>query len=121
MKIQYTVSAFLLDWLYELGINHIFGVPGDYTLAFSDDVLAHKNLEWIGNCNELSMGKGISPEKYPPFWTVPSNRGHLKKGDDSVFCVFSHRLSLYNENNGKSEVRGMSQSSTGDRGVFKGL
>ncbi|PEX82037.1 indolepyruvate decarboxylase [Bacillus cereus] len=54
MKIQYTVSTYLLDRLYELGIEHIFGVPGDYNLAFLDDVIAHKNLEWIGNCNELN-------------------------------------------------------------------
>ncbi|WP_142322929.1 alpha-keto acid decarboxylase family protein [Bacillus paramycoides] len=54
MKMQYTVSTYLLDRLHELGIEHIFGVPGDYNLAFLDDVIAHKNLEWIGNCNELN-------------------------------------------------------------------
>jgi len=54
LKTQYTVSTYLLDRLYELGIEHIFGVPGDYNLAFLDDVIAHKNLEWIGNCNELN-------------------------------------------------------------------
>lgn len=51
---QYTVSIYLLDRLHELGIEHIFGVPGDYNLSFLDDVIAHKNLEWIGNCNELN-------------------------------------------------------------------
>ncbi|MGE6536253.1 alpha-keto acid decarboxylase family protein [Bacillus luti] len=54
LKTQYTVSTYLLDRLSELGIEHIFGVPGDYNLAFLDDVLAHKNVEWIGNCNELN-------------------------------------------------------------------
>ncbi|MED1408459.1 MULTISPECIES: alpha-keto acid decarboxylase family protein [Bacillus] len=54
MKMQYTVSTYLLDRLHELGIEHIFGVPGDYNLAFLDNVIAHKNLEWIGNCNELN-------------------------------------------------------------------
>ncbi|PFJ04659.1 indolepyruvate decarboxylase [Bacillus cereus] len=54
LKKQYTVSEYLLDRLHELGIEHIFGVPGDYNLAFLDDVIAHKNLEWIGNCNELN-------------------------------------------------------------------
>ncbi len=51
---QYTVSTYLLDRLSELGIEHIFGVPGDYNLAFLDDVLAHEKLKWIGNCNELN-------------------------------------------------------------------
>lgn len=54
LKTQYTVSTYLLDRLSELGIEHIFGIPGDYNLAFLDYVLAHKNLEWIGNCNELN-------------------------------------------------------------------
>ncbi|PEK58759.1 alpha-keto acid decarboxylase family protein [Bacillus wiedmannii] len=54
MKSQYTVSTYLLDRLSELGIEHIFGVPGDYNLAFLDDVLAHEKLKWIGNCNELN-------------------------------------------------------------------
>ncbi|MDR2994195.1 MAG: alpha-keto acid decarboxylase family protein, partial [Bacillus cereus] len=54
MKKQYTVSTYLLDRLKELGIEHIFGVPGDYNLAFLDDVLAHEHLKWIGNCNELN-------------------------------------------------------------------
>ncbi|AJG92694.1 hypothetical protein BG03_2681 [Bacillus cereus] len=54
MKTQYTVSTYLLDRLSELGIEHIFGVPGDYNLAFLDDVIAHENVEWIGNCNELN-------------------------------------------------------------------
>ncbi|PFO66009.1 indolepyruvate decarboxylase [Bacillus cereus] len=54
LKTQYTVSTYLLDRLSELGIEHIFGVPGDYNLAFLDDVLAHEKLKWIGNCNELN-------------------------------------------------------------------
>ncbi|PFK59887.1 indolepyruvate decarboxylase [Bacillus thuringiensis] len=54
LKKQYTVSTYLLDRLHELGIEHIFGVPGDYNLAFLDDVVAHEKLKWIGNCNELN-------------------------------------------------------------------
>ncbi|HDR4423910.1 TPA: alpha-keto acid decarboxylase family protein [Bacillus cereus] len=54
LKTQYTVSTYLLDRLSELGIEHIFGVPGDYNLAFLDDVLTHEKLKWIGNCNELN-------------------------------------------------------------------
>ncbi|WP_143314782.1 alpha-keto acid decarboxylase family protein [Clostridium sp. HBUAS56017] len=54
MNNQYTVSKYLLDRLYELGVSHIFGVPGDYNLSFLDHVIAHDGLEWIGNCNELN-------------------------------------------------------------------
>lgn len=54
LNTQYTVSNYLLDRLYELGIQHIFGVPGDYNLTFLDDIINYEGLEWIGNCNELN-------------------------------------------------------------------
>lgn len=54
LKTQYTISTYLLDRLSELGIQHIFGVPGDYNLAFLDDVVAHAKLQWVGNCNEVN-------------------------------------------------------------------
>lgn len=52
----YNVGNYLLDRLVELGATEIFGVPGDFNLHFLDDVLAHQNLEWVGNANELNAG-----------------------------------------------------------------
>ncbi|RAS81001.1 alpha-keto acid decarboxylase family protein [Priestia endophytica] len=54
MKKDYTIGDYLLDRLAEIGVHHVFGVPGDYNLMFLDEVLKHKELEWIGNCNELN-------------------------------------------------------------------
>jgi indolepyruvate decarboxylase len=54
MKHEYTVGNYLLDRLSELGIRHMFGVPGDYNLAFLDDVIDYSGMEWIGNRNELN-------------------------------------------------------------------
>jgi indolepyruvate decarboxylase len=51
-----TVADYLLDRLAELGIGHIFGVPGDYTLALLDHVIAHERVRWIGMTNELNAG-----------------------------------------------------------------
>jgi len=31
---QNTVSSFLVQQLYDLGVRHVFGVPGDYVLGF---------------------------------------------------------------------------------------
>lgn len=86
LKTQYTVSTYLLDRLSELGIEHIFGVPGDYNLAFLDYVLAHKNLEWIGNCNELNAAyaadgyariKGIAGSYYHLWrWRIKRHKWH---------------------------------------------
>jgi indolepyruvate decarboxylase len=52
----YTVADYLLDRLAELGVEHVFGVPGDFTLGFLDHVDAHPRLEWVGTANELGAG-----------------------------------------------------------------
>ncbi|BDB44924.1 hypothetical protein IWGMT90018_53700 [Mycobacterium kiyosense] len=52
----YTVGDYLLDRLAELGVTEIFGVPGDYNLAFLDHIVAHPKLRWVGNANELNAG-----------------------------------------------------------------
>jgi alpha-keto-acid decarboxylase len=53
---NYKVSDYLLDRLAELGAERIFGVPGDYTLALLDHVVAHERLQWVGCTNELNAG-----------------------------------------------------------------
>ncbi len=55
MSEQYTVSKYLLRRLQEIGVKHVFGVPGDYTLDFLDELVASP-LQWVGNCNELNAG-----------------------------------------------------------------
>ncbi|EIT87389.1 indole-3-pyruvate decarboxylase [Fictibacillus macauensis ZFHKF-1] len=54
MNNHYTVGTYLLHRLSELGVRHMFGVPGDYNLTFLDDVIDFEGMEWIGNCNELN-------------------------------------------------------------------
>jgi indolepyruvate decarboxylase len=51
---DYTISDYLVTRLAQLDIRHIFGVPGDYTLAFLDRVLASRQVSWVGNANELN-------------------------------------------------------------------
>jgi indolepyruvate decarboxylase len=55
MNENYTVSRYLLHRLQEIGIKHLFGVPGDYNLDFLDDVM-DSPIKWVGNCNELNAG-----------------------------------------------------------------
>lgn len=52
----YTISDYLLDRLAELGVDRVFGVPGDYTLSLLDHVLEHEQLQWVGTTNELNAG-----------------------------------------------------------------
>jgi len=53
---DYTVGDYLLDRLAEIGVAHVFGVPGDFNLEFLDHVLAHPDLRWVGGANELNAG-----------------------------------------------------------------
>ncbi len=53
---RYTVSDYLLDRLAELGVDRIFGVPGDFTLALLDHVDDDDRIEWVGMANELGAG-----------------------------------------------------------------
>jgi TPP-dependent 2-oxoacid decarboxylase len=55
MNKNYTISRYLLSRLHEIGIKHIFGVPGDYILDFLDEVIASP-IQWVGTCNELNAG-----------------------------------------------------------------
>ncbi|MBB5936239.1 alpha-keto acid decarboxylase family protein [Streptomyces zagrosensis] len=43
----------LLDRLHTVGVNHLFGVAGDYNLAVLDRVLDHRDVRWIGTASEL--------------------------------------------------------------------
>lgn len=50
----FTVGDYLLTRLQEIGVKHLFGVPGDYNLQFLDHVIAHPAIRWVGCANELN-------------------------------------------------------------------
>ncbi|MDT0469261.1 alpha-keto acid decarboxylase family protein [Streptomyces gibsoniae] len=54
MSGDYTVGDYLLARLAEIGVRHLFGVPGDYNMAFLDHAMAHDRISWVGNTNELN-------------------------------------------------------------------
>ena len=49
-----SIGSFLLRRLQEVGIQHIFGVPGDYNLEFMQQLEDRGEPAWIGTCNELN-------------------------------------------------------------------
>ena len=55
MAKEYTVSRYILHRLKQAGVDHLFGVPGDYVLDFLDKVMASP-IRWVGTCNELNAG-----------------------------------------------------------------
>ncbi len=52
---EMTVGRYLLRRLEEAGLEHMFGVPGDYVLDFMDRVVESR-IRLVGNCNELNAG-----------------------------------------------------------------
>jgi indolepyruvate decarboxylase len=48
------IGEFLNLRLKQIGIQHLFGVPGDFNLSYLEQVEADAQLEFIGNCNELN-------------------------------------------------------------------
>jgi hypothetical protein len=49
-----SISQYILTRLTQLGVKNIFGVPGDFNLAFLDYIEDSKDLDWVGCCNELN-------------------------------------------------------------------
>lgn len=52
---QVTVASYILERLKHAGLQHAFGVPGDYVLTFMDRLI-ESGIELVGTCNELNAG-----------------------------------------------------------------
>ena len=53
-----TQTIFLGEYIFRrlvsLGIEHVFGVPGDFNLHLLDQIYNVPELKWQGCCNELN-------------------------------------------------------------------
>ncbi|MDF0682383.1 MAG: thiamine pyrophosphate-binding protein [Candidatus Nitrosocosmicus sp.] len=56
-----SIGNYLIERLYELGIRHIFGVPGDFVLGFYD-LLVNSKIKVINMCDE--QGAGFAADAY---------------------------------------------------------
>ena len=50
-----TVSSYLLQRLKALGVDHLFGIPGDYILPLFESI-AGSGVNHVAACNELNAG-----------------------------------------------------------------
>jgi indolepyruvate decarboxylase len=50
-----TVGRYLVRRLEQLGLKHIFGVPGDYVLKFFD-LIEKSSIDLVNTCDELNAG-----------------------------------------------------------------
>jgi indolepyruvate decarboxylase len=49
-----TVMQHVLGRLKDIGIDDIFGVPGDFAFAVQDAIVKDPRINWVGCCNELN-------------------------------------------------------------------
>ncbi|KAK5165916.1 uncharacterized protein LTR77_008840 [Saxophila tyrrhenica] len=48
------LGRYLWERIHQVGVNHIFGVPGDFNLTLLDHIYNVDGLDWVGNTNELN-------------------------------------------------------------------
>ena len=51
-----SVGEYLARRLHEAGVEHLFGVPGDFNLTLLDVIAGTNLLTWVGSPNELGAG-----------------------------------------------------------------
>jgi TPP-dependent 2-oxoacid decarboxylase len=56
------VARYLIQRLYDLGVRHIFGVPGDFVLGFYHELIQSNKLKVINTCDE--QGAGFAADAY---------------------------------------------------------
>ena len=61
MKQPLSIGEYLIQRLYDLGVRHVFGIPGDYVLGFYDQLLKSK-IQIINTCDE--QGAGFAADAY---------------------------------------------------------
>jgi TPP-dependent 2-oxoacid decarboxylase len=56
------VGSYLIQRLYDHGVRHIFGVPGDYVLGFYQELIQSNKLKIINTCDE--QGAAFAADAY---------------------------------------------------------
>src|SRR5215471_14097796 len=61
MKTSPSIGDYLIQRLYQHGVRHVFGIPGDYVLGFYD-LLSKSKLRIVNTCDE--QGAGFAADAY---------------------------------------------------------
>src|ERR1700739_2470495 len=62
MKKAITIGEYLIEQLHAHGVEHVFGIPGDYVLGFYDQLSKSKLVRTINTCDE--QGAGFAADAY---------------------------------------------------------
>jgi len=91
-----TLSNFLIERLENIGINHVFGVPGDYVLKFYDQLSKSDRIELVNTTDENHAG--FAADAYARVQgagcvCVTYNVGTLKIAN-AVACAYAEKSPL---------------------------
>ena len=50
-----SIGGYLIERMHALGVNDVFGIPGDFVLGFYG-MLEHSPIRIVGTCSELNAG-----------------------------------------------------------------
>jgi TPP-dependent 2-oxoacid decarboxylase len=51
-KLNQNIGSYLIQILYDYGVRHIFGVPGDFVLGFYQQLIQSNKRKVINTCDE---------------------------------------------------------------------
>lgn len=91
-----TLGDLIIEVVKKLGVKHVFGVPGDYNLRFLDFIEESKDVEWIGNCNELNASyaaDGYARENGIGVLVTTHGVGELSAAN-GIAGSFAHNISV---------------------------
>lgn len=49
-----SIGEYIWKRLRQVGVRHVFGVPGDFNLSFLEQIDKVEGIEFVGTCNELN-------------------------------------------------------------------
>ena len=91
------VALYVAQRLSDLGIEHVFGVPGDYAFSFDDAVELCPKLKWIVSANELNAAyeaDGYARIRGAAILTTTYGVGELS-AINGVMGSLAHRLAVF--------------------------
>ena len=92
-----SVAQYVAQRLSDLGIKHVFGVPGDYAFSFDDAVELCPALEWVASANELNAAyeaDGYARRRGAAILTTTYGVGELS-AINGVMGSLAHRLAVF--------------------------
>jgi indolepyruvate decarboxylase len=92
-----TVAEYVVKRLSDLGVDKVFGVPGDYSFPIDDAIEVCPTLDWIGCANELNAAyaaDGYARRKGAAILTTTYGVGELS-ALNGVMGAKAHRLPIF--------------------------